>query len=254
MDERYLRAVEIDWSKLPRDSWLRDIPALRQLGQLRFDRNITLLAGENGTGKSTLLEGIAVNCGFNPEGGTINYRFSTFDEGDGLAQAMRVSRGFRRPPFGYFFRAESFFNVASQAEVYRNSGLGPVPKEIYYERFGGKALHEQSHGESFLGWFQSCNEQGLYLMDEPEAALSPQRQLALLVQMVRMARAGAQFVIASHSPILLGAPDARILSFDETGVHSCAYEETGSYQLTQLFLENRERLIEQLLREDEEDV
>lgn len=251
MEERYIRFVEIDWEQLPEDSWLRRIPALRTLGKLHFERNITFFAGENGTGKSTLLEGIAVACGFNPEGGTIHYHFSTFDEGTGLGQELRVARGYRRPPFGYFFRAESFFNVASQAEVYRNSSLGVPSKEAYYARYGGRALHEQSHGESFLSWFQSCNEQGLYLMDEPEAALSPQRQLALLVQMVRMARKGAQFIVASHSPILLGAPEAAILNFDERGVHPCTYEETGSYQLTRLFLDGRNRLLEQLLQEDE---
>lgn len=252
MEERYIRSTEIDWDSLPDDTWLRSIPALRRLGKLEFRRNITLFSGENGTGKSTLLEGIAVACGFNPEGGNIHYRFSTFDEGAGLGMALRVSRGYRRPPFGYFFRAESFFNVASQAEVYRNSGLAPVAKEDYYSRYGGRALHEQSHGESFLSWFQSCNEQGLYLMDEPEAALSPQRQLALLIQMVRMARKGAQFIVASHSPILLGAPEAAIFLFDEQGITPCSYEETSSYQLTRLFLDDRDRLIQQLLEEEEE--
>ena len=251
MDERYIRSVEIDWAQLPKDTWLRGIPALDYLGRLQFTRSITFFAGENGTGKSTLLEGIAEACGFNPEGGTIHYRFSTFDEGTGLSQALRVSRGYKRPPFGYFFRAESFFNVASQAEMYRHRSLGEPPKEVYYARYGGRALHEQSHGESFLAWFQSCNDQGLYLMDEPEAALSPQRQLALLIQMVRMARKGAQFIVASHSPILLGAPDAAIFHFDEQGVHPCTYEETGSYQLTRLFLDEKDRLLHQLLQEEE---
>lgn len=252
MEERYVRAAEIKWNQLPRDSWVRGIPALRCLGRLEFKNNITLFAGENGTGKSTLLEGIALACGFNPEGGTIHYHFSSFDEGTGLGTALRVSRGYRHPPFGYFFRAESFFNVASQAEIYRKSGITPISKEAYYSRYGGRALHEQSHGESFLSWFQSCNDQGLYLLDEPEAALSPQRQLAFLLQMVRMARKGAQFIVASHSPILLGAPDAAILAFDDSGVHSCCYEETSSYQLTRLFLEDRERLINQILQEEEE--
>lgn len=251
MVERYIHSIEIEWDELPEDSWLREIPALHGLGQLYFDQNITFFAGENGTGKSTLLEGIAVACGFNPEGGTIQYHFSTFDEGAGLGQALRVSRGYRRPSFGYFFRAESFFNVASQAEAYRHRSLKTMSKEIYYARYGGRALHEQSHGESFLAWFQSCHEQGLYLMDEPEAALSPQRQLALLVQMIRMARNGAQFLVVSHSPILLGAPDAAILNFDERGIHSCTYEETESYQLTRLFLDGKDRLIQQLLQEDE---
>ena len=251
MEERYIQAVRIDWDEVPPSSWLRAVPALQGLETLSFHRNITFFAGENGTGKSTLLEAIAVAYGFNPEGGTVNYRFSTFDEGAGLGRAVRLVKGFRHAPFGYFFRAESFFNVASRAEVYRNSGLGPVAKEDYYRHYGGKALHEQSHGESFLNWFSACEDAGVYLMDEPEAALSPQRQLALLLQMVRMARAGAQFIVASHSPILLGAPESEILAFDGTGVHPCAYEDTESYQVTRLFLDGRERLIDRLLQEEE---
>lgn len=249
MEERYIQAVRIDWDEVPRGSWLREVPALQGLETLAFRRNITFFAGENGTGKSTLLEAIAAAYGFNPEGGTLNYRFSTFDEETGLNRAVQLVRGFRHAPFGYFFRAESFFNVASKAEDYRlNSGMD---KAEYYRRYGGKALHEQSHGESFLNWFSACEDAGVYLMDEPEAALSPQRQLALLLQMVRMARAGAQFIVASHSPVLLGAPEAEILAFDETGIHLCAYEETESYQITRLFLEGRDRLIGRLLQEEE---
>lgn len=249
MEGRYIQAVRIDWDEVPRGSWLRAVPALRALETLSFGSNITFFAGENGTGKSTLLEAIAVAYGFNPEGGTVNYRFSTFDEGAGLGRAVQLVRGFRHAPFGYFFRAESFFNVASKAEDYRlNSGMD---KAEYYRRYGGRALHEQSHGESFLNWFSACEDAGVYLMDEPEAALSPQRQLALLLQMVRMARAGAQFIVASHSPILLGAPESEILAFDGTGVHPCAYEDTESYQVTRLFLDGRERLIDRLLQEEE---
>ena len=162
MEERYIQAVRIDWDEVPPSSWLRAVPALQGLETLSFHRNITFFAGENGTGKSTLLEAIAVAYGFNPEGGTVNYRFSTFDEVAGLGRAVRLVKGFRHAPFGYFFRAESFFNVASRAEVYRNSGLGPVAKEDYYRHYGGKALHEQSHGESFLNWFSACEDAGVY--------------------------------------------------------------------------------------------
>ena len=116
MEERYIQAVRIDWDEVPPSSWLRAVPALQGLETLSFHRNITFFAGENGTGKSTLLEAIAVAYGFNPEGGTVNYRFSTFDEGAGLGRAVQLVRGFRHAPFGYFFRAESFFNVASKAE------------------------------------------------------------------------------------------------------------------------------------------
>ena len=235
--------LRIDWSKIPEHSYLRDITALDGLTKLAFSRNLTFFVGENGTGKSTLLEGIAVAYGFNPEGGTLNYRFSTYDDVSELGTAISFSRGFRRPASSYFFRAESFFNVASKAEDYRDV----TPKEIYYARYGGKSLHEQSHGESFLSFFLSFEGPGLYLMDEPEAALSPQRQLTLLIQIARMAEQGSQFLIASHSPILLGIPGAQILSFDEGRIRECAYEETESYEITEMFINHREALLSRLL-------
>ena len=160
---------------------------------------------------------------------------------------LRPRKGYRRAKqnSNYFFRAESFFNVLSKAEDYRDD----TPAEIYYSRYGGKSLHEQSHGESFLAYFQSFHLEGLYIMDEPEAALSPQRQLTLFIQLVKMARAGAQLLIASHSPILLGIPDADIISFDDGCIHRCSYEDTESYQVMEMFINQRERLINGLLKE-----
>ncbi len=247
MDDRFIRSIRIDWAEVEADSYLREIPALRALGQLDFGRNITFFVGENGTGKSTLTEAVAVACGFNPEGGTADYRFSTFDDVSELGRALRVVRGFRRPKAGFFFRAESFFNVASKAEDYRDG----TAKAVYYARYGGRSLHEQSHGESFLAYFQSFSEAGLYIMDEPEAALSPQRQLALFLQIARMAKRGSQFVIATHSPILLAIPGAELYSFDGEGLFPCSYEETESYRITELFINERERIIKELLKEDE---
>ncbi len=151
------------------------------------------------------------------------------------------------PRSNYFFRAESFFNVASKAEDYRDV----TPKETYYARYGGKSLHEQSHGESFLAYFQSFDQAGLYIMDEPEAALSPQRQLTLFIQIAKMADRGSQFMIASHSPILLGIPGADILSFDEGKPRRCRYEDTESYQVMEMFINHREYLIKRLLDERE---
>ena len=244
-ENRFIRALRIDWNKIPEHSYLHRITALSGLTDLSFSKNITFFVGENGTGKSTLLEAIAVGYGFNPEGGTLNYRFSTYDDVSELCTALTFSKGFRRPASSYFFRAESFFNVATKAEDYRDS----TRKEIYYARCGGKSFHEQSHGESFLSYFLSFEGPGLYIMDEPEAALSPQRQLTLLIQIVKMAAQGSQFLIASHSPILLGTPGAQILSFDEGHVHPCAYEETECYQVTELFLNHREALLSRLLDE-----
>ena len=157
-----------------------------------------------------------------------------------------MTKGYKRPKSSFFFRAESFFNVASKAEDYRDGTL----KELYYSRYGGKSLHEQSHGESFLAYFQSFDQQGLYIMDEPEAALSPQRQLTLFIQISKMAAAGSQFIIATHSPILLGIPDAEILTFDDGSVTACECDETESYQVMEMFINNRERLIRGLLNDD----
>lgn len=246
IDHKFIQSVSIDWGRIEQDSYLHGIEAVRGIESLDFEKDITFFVGENGTGKSTLIEAIAVACGFNPEGGTMNYRFSTYDDVSELSDAIRITKGYRRARSNYFFRAESFFNVASKAEDYRDV----TPKELFYRRYGGKALHEQSHGESFLAYFQSFDQEGLYIMDEPEAALSPQRQLTLFIQIVKMAEKGSQFIIASHSPILLGIPGADIISFDDGRVRRCSYEETESYQVMEMFINNRERLVERLLNEE----
>lgn len=235
---RFLRGITIEWDKIDADSYLRRIPALQFEDQLIFNKNITFFVGENGTGKSTLLEAIAVACGFNPEGGSRNYHFATYDSHSELYRALKLIRGFQKPGFGYFLRAESFYNVATKEEEYSDLHH---PSQKY---------HEKSHGESFLALAQnSFTENGFYLLDEPEAALSPQRQLTLLIEISKLAKQGAQFVIASHSPILLGIPDVQILSFDDGVIHECEYEETGSYQVTEMFINSREYLLRKLLEE-----
>lgn len=236
LNNKIIQKLHIDWSKVEDYSYLRKIPALQNLENLEFTKNITFFVGENGSGKSTLLEAIAVAYGFNPEGGTINYSFSTYEDVSELHRAVTLTKGIQRQKFGYFFRAESFFNVSTQADEYRCT-------------YGNKPLHAQSHGESFLAFFQEYNGTGLYIMDEPEAALSPQRQLSLLIHIAKMAEAGSQFIIVTHSPILLGIPNAEILSFDDGEVHPCTYEETESYQVTKMFLMHREKMLEGLLGE-----
>lgn len=197
---------------------------------------ITLFVGENGSGKSTLLEAIAVAHGFNPEGGTKNYCFSTHDTHSELCNAITIAKGYRKEKWGYFLRAESFYNVATQEEEYADFAH---PSEEY---------HNRSHGESFLKMVQNnIQPNGLYFLDEPEAALSPQRQLTLLAEIYRCASDGAQFIIATHSPILLSIPNAEIFSFDNGKIHTCRYEETESYKVTELFINNRKRLLENLL-------
>lgn len=239
---RFIEGITVDWKEIDPSSYVRKIPALRSLERLDFDAPVTFLVGENGAGKSTLLEALAVAYGFNAEGGTLNYRFSTYDDISDLGGAMRVGRGRGKTQSSYFFRAESFFNVATKAREYRGSG----PRSAVLAH-----LHERSHGESFLDFFQAFGDPGLYLMDEPEAALSSQRQLALLGQLHDRSRHGSQFIIATHSPILLGLPGAAILDFDGDAIRPCAYEDTESYRVTELFVNHREAVLRHLLDEYE---
>ena len=235
----FIREAAIDWDVVPRDSYLRDISALKGFSRLAFESNVTFFAGENGTGKSTLLEGIAVAYGYNPEGGTQNYRFSTYQDVSELEEAIRLVKGYRKRNSGYFFRAESFFNVATVTNLQYNDD-GRLPD-----------YHAQSHGESFLSFLQDEAREGVYLMDEPEAALSPQRQLTLMRHIYYMAMEGSQFIIATHSPILLGLPGAQILNFSDEGIQPIRYEETESYQITKLFLERRRQMLDELFKDAE---
>ena len=218
--------------------------------------------GENGSGKSTLLEAIAIAYGFNPEGGTRNYHFSTRDTHSELCDAIRLIRNASRPGWGYFLRAESFYNVATAEE-----GYAEVSRDY----------HRKSHGESFLAVAQdNFSGNGMYLLDEPEAALSPQRQLTLMLEMIRCSRENAQFIVVTHSPILLGAgnaeilsfddgsvhpvlyeetdsyrmPDAEILSFDAGTIHPIEYEETESYKIAEMFIRDRKRFLNRLLEDE----
>ena len=194
--------------------------------------------GENGSGKSTLLEAIAVAYGFNPEGGTLNYSFSTYDSHSELHDAMRLVRSFNKAKWGYFLRAESFYNVATAEDYYSKiPGCKKPPQEF----------HKKSHGESFLKVVQdSFYTNGLYILDEPEAALSPQRQLTLMLEMSKCVKNDSQFIIVTHSPILLGFPGATILSFDESDIN---YEDTQSYQITKMFINDRKQILRHLFEE-----
>ena len=242
MTQNMIRSIQIDWSRIPGSSYLHQIKAISGVESIELTHPVTFFVGENGTGKSTLLEALALASGFNPEGGTKNYSFSTYDSCSELYSAIRLIRNAGRSTWGYFLRAESFYNVATQEEEYgKDSGRGP------------KYYHHKSHGESFLAVAQdNFQPGGIYLLDEPEAALSPQRQLTLLAEIHRCAAHGAQFVIVTHSPILLAMPGAQILSFDEGPVHPVSYEETDSYRITSLFLRDRNRILDILLNDEEE--
>ena len=238
LNNLFIQGVLFEWNEIEPNSYIRAIESLRDVEKIEFQSPVTLFVGENGTGKSTLLEAIAVAHGFNPEGGTKNYVFSTYDSHSELCDAIRIAKGYRKEKWGYFLRAESFYNVATQEEKYADIAH---PSMQY---------HKKSHGESFLDLAQdNIKPNGLYLLDEPEAALSPQRQLTLLTQIYKCVNDGAQFIIATHSPILLGIPNAQIFCFDNGKIHTCTYEETDSYKITEMFINNRQSLLQKLLDE-----
>jgi predicted ATPase len=228
------------------DRYPFSLPAVRSLGLLKFHPKVTFFVGENGSGKSTLLEGIAVAFGFNAEGGSKNFRFGTRESHSSLHAHLRLARGVRRPRDGFFLRAESFFNVATEIE---NLDAAPSFGAPVIDSYGGRSLHEQSHGESFLAlMMQRFGGRGLYILDEPEAALSPQRQLAVLARLHDLVLQGSQFIIATHSPILMAYPDACIYLCSNAGLSQVAYEETEHFQVTRSFLADPGRMLRTLLQ------
>ncbi|MED1557870.1 AAA family ATPase [Bacillus paramycoides] len=242
----FLKSVSLQKENIPSFSaYPYCLPAIRTLQSLVFHPNVTFIIGENGTGKSTLLEGIAVSLGFNAEGGTKNFRFNTYDSHSPLHEYIQISKSYNTPKDGFFLRAESFYNVASYIDEMDNDSEGLGEKVI--NSYGGISLHEQSHGESFFSLFMNrFSGQGLYILDEPEAALSPMRQLSMLIRMHELAEQGSQFVIATHSPILMAYPESTIYSLTQEGIHESTLEETEHYQTTKLFFENRDRLFHHL--------
>ncbi|HEX7159222.1 MAG TPA: AAA family ATPase, partial [Edaphobacter sp.] len=219
-----------------------------------IDSRVVFFAGENGTGKSTLLEAIAAHYGFGPEGGNRNIRHDTTDHNhstDALVNALRLSFD-KRTGQGFFLRAESFFNTATNLDKLddptENGGFGPPILPSY----GGQSLHSRSHGETFFTLLEhKFRRNGLFLLDEPEAALSPQRQLAFLVLMHDTLKRykDAQFIISTHSPVLLGFPKAKILSFDSAPLRWIEYEETAPLQIVRYFLNNRDEFLRELFQE-----
>ncbi len=236
----------------PLDEYPYSIPAISGLADgLDFHRKCTFLIGENGMGKSTLLEAIAVRMGFNAEGGTRNFNFETRGSHSDLYRNVFLSKSHLRPMDGFFLRAESFYNVASEIEkLDKEEG---VSNPIIWS-YGGKSLHEQSHGESFFSLFMNrFGDQSLFILDEPEAALSPSRQLAFLVRMHDLIGESCQFVIATHSPIIMAYPEATIYQLDESGLAKVDYEDTEHVQITRRFMNGRERMLEQLLDSNDEE-
>jgi predicted ATPase len=227
--------AEIDY-----DSYPFSIPAVREIGNIDFHPNVTFFVGENGSGKSTVMEGLAVALGFGSEGGTKNVQFKTAESVSSLHDVLRLARGVPKPRDGYFLRAESFFNVATYMD-----DVG------YLEGYGGQSLHKQSHGESFMAvLLNKLKGNGIYLLDEPEAALSPSRQLAALNVIHQLVEDSSQFIIATHSPILLAYPNSKIIHFGSTGINEIAYEDTEHFSVTRDFLNNYPKRLEQLFADD----
>jgi predicted ATPase len=235
--DAFVRSVRLERSKIPDlGRYPFNIPAIASLDELRLDPRLTLLVGENGSGKSTLLEAIAIAARFNPEGGTRNFSFATRPTESELHGHLKLVRGARREKAGFFLRAESFYNVATVGETVHESWAG---------------VHDKSHGEAFLWLLENkFRPNGLYLLDEPEAALSPQRQLSALAIIHRLLGTGSQFVMATHSPILLAYPGALIYRLDDRGIAATSYEETEHYTITRSFLQNPARFFKNLFEEE----
>ncbi|WP_048065023.1 AAA family ATPase [Methanosarcina acetivorans] len=243
--EQYIRYIELDREKVPSFSeYPFNLPAVKDLQSLSFHPKVTFIIGENGSGKSTILESIAVAYGFNAEGGTKNFNFTSRATHSKLSSYIKVVKGTKKPRTGFFLRAESFYNFASNVDDLDNeASFGPPIINSY----GGRSLHEQSHGESFFAVFlNKFTGEGIYILDEPEAALSPSRQMSMLTRMHDLVKEGSQFIIATHSPIIMAYPQAVIYQIKE-GFEQIGYKETEHYQVTQSFLNNTQKMLSILL-------
>ncbi|MBS2008775.1 MAG: AAA family ATPase [Cyanobacteria bacterium SZAS TMP-1] len=235
----YLRSIHLK-DGYDCESYPFSIPAVANLDNLTFHEDVTFFVGENGSGKSTVLEAIALVMGFSAQGGTKNLDLSDAGGLSGLHEYIKAKKSYEHPKDGYFLRAESFYNVATAMDYYG-----------YLQGYGGRSLHNQSHGESFMATLlHKFKGKGLYLLDEPEAALSPARQLAALVRINDLVEDGSQFIIATHSPILLAYPRAKILIFDSDGLYEVKYEQTEHFAITRDFLNNYQKRLERLFSDE----
>lgn len=239
----YLKEISLKENMSPNwDEYPFNIPAIQNLNTLEFHPDVTFLVGENGAGKSTLVEAIALAMGFSSEGGTRNFNLSTADTISPLHKYLKTVKSYATPKDYYFLRAESFYNVAT----YMAHTGGAITAG-----YGEKELHERSHGEAFMAALSiKLRGRGLYIFDEPEAALSPTRQMAALSAIHQLVKDESQFIIATHSPILLAYPRAKILYLDDSGISEIAYEDTEHFSITKSFLNNYKKLLRTLLDED----
>ena len=242
---QYVREIKLNRDAVPSfKEYPFSLPAIRHLHSLELHPAVTYVVGENGSGKSTLLEAIAVAWGLNPEGGSRNFYFETRASHSELKRYITLVKGVRRPSDSFFFRAESYFNVATEIERRDAEGIGGRIIDYY----GGRSLHEQSHGESFMALlFDRFVGEGLYLLDEPEASLSPQSQLSVLTRVHDLVQHNSQFIIATHSPILMAYPNSTIYNLSTKGIEQIDYYQTEHYQVTHDFLVNPQRMLDRLL-------
>lgn len=234
---QYIRSVTLSRENIEENKYPFSLPIIKHLDKLDFHPKVTFIVGENGSGKSTLLEAIAVSYGFNPEGGTKNFNFSTNDSHSELHNYINLVKGIKNPKNGFFLRAESTYNVASY-----------IDEIDAINSYGGRSLHEQSHGESFFSIFLNrFSEKGIYILDEPEAALSPSRQMAMITRINELVESGCQFIIATHSPILMAYPKSIIYEIKDDYINEVEYEDTDHYQVTQAFLNNKDKFLDILM-------
>lgn len=257
MQERY--AIEFDGYVMDavqsrKDGWEEDaypfnLPAVKSWETLQLHEKVTFLVGENGSGKSTLLEAIAIAAGFNAEGGSRNFNFKNVEANSCLHEFIRLVKAPRKPKDGYFLRAESYFNVATNIDELDADPSGGTP---IISSYGGVSLHEQSHGESFMALIRErFGGKGLYILDEPEAALSPSRQLSFLSHLHDLVEDDSQFIIATHSPIILAYPNAWIYQMSDTGPERLPWDALEHVDLTRQFLNSPDVFLDTLLQSDD---
>lgn len=235
MDNLYISGFRFK-DNLPKYSYLNNLPVVKYLknnNEMLFDKNIVFFVGENGSGKSTLIEALAIAYGFNAEGGSKNFNFSTHRVQYDLPDSITLFRS-AYPKDGFFFRAESFYNVATNIDEIKVGGYGDI------------SLHAQSHGESFMSlFFKRFRGRGMYMLDEPEAALSPSRQMSLLAHIIKLSD-NSQFIISTHSPILLACPNSQIFQLSDDGISEVSYSDIEAVQIYKQFLDNPERMVKYL--------
>ncbi len=242
IEKQYINHFEILGEKIAdNNSYPFNIPALRNITKIDLHPNVTFIIGENGTGKSTLLEALAVQYGFNAEGGSKNFSFSTQRTDSPLSACIRIGKGISTPKDGFFLRAESFYNVASYLDQLQKEDGRAL------RSYGNKSLHQQSHGESFFSLFMNrLGGTGLYIFHEPEAALSAQRQLAFLVRLHELVNMKSQFIIATHSPLLLSYPHSKIIELTDSGCKITRFPDTEPFIVHKAFLNDPAHMLKEL--------